>query len=445
MSYYEKNKKFNDYYYQNNFKQAETYLLKDKRAEKRKTKLIYFLNRGMLSHVMGNYAESNVFFEKAYVLSENLRKKEYADEALALISNPNMVDYKGEVFEIINMHYFKALNFAFQNNYQAAVVEARRINIQLNALSDKYVKNNRYRNDAFAHYLNGVLYESIRDYNNAFIAYRNAYNYYTNDYTKLYNLKPPIQLKEALLNSAYQMGFMNELKLFEDSFKLKHTFNTQDTLHDVFFIWHNGLGPIKEEWSINFYLIEGDGGELIFKNDEFGLSFPYRINNNEARKESLADLKIIRVAFPKYVERKPLFNNGKLIISDKEYQLEKLQDINAIAFKSLEDRMLREFGTALLRLSLKQAAELALRKSNDDVGAALGVLNSITEKADTRNWQILPHSIYAVRLKMPIGKHSIKFKTHSTIKGQTQLFDVTIHVQANRINFFTFTTSHTIL
>ena len=36
----------------------------------------------------------------------------------------------------------------------------------------------RYRNDGFARYVCGILYEAAGDLNNAFIAYRNAYEAY---------------------------------------------------------------------------------------------------------------------------------------------------------------------------------------------------------------------------------------------------------------------------
>ena len=151
-SYYSKNIKFNDYYKKADFEKAEQILVKDKKGPKRNTKLIYFLNRGVIAHALGKYSESNDFFEQAYILGEDYRKN-IGSEALALLSNPMVSEYKGEDFELLTLHYFKALNYVFLNNYDNALVEARRINNKLNELSDKYLKNNRYKNDAFAHYL----------------------------------------------------------------------------------------------------------------------------------------------------------------------------------------------------------------------------------------------------------------------------------------------------
>ena len=67
-----------------------------------------------------------------------------------------------------------------------ALVEVRKINIRLQQLNDKYPDHkNRYQRDAFAQLLMGLIYDAAGDYNNAFIAYRNAYNTYQTDYLKI--------------------------------------------------------------------------------------------------------------------------------------------------------------------------------------------------------------------------------------------------------------------
>ena len=57
-------------------------------------------------------------------------------------------------------------------------------------------------------------------------------------------------------------------------------------------------------------------------------------------------------------------------------------------------------GTSLLRLGLKKATELKLAQENAALGAAATITNALTEKADTRNWQTLPHSIYYQRVPL---------------------------------------------
>ena len=67
-------------------------------------------------------------------------------------------------------------------------------------------------------------------------------------------------------------------------------------------------------------------------------------------------------------------------------------------------------GTSLLRLGLKKAAELKLAQENAALGAAATITNAITEKADTRNWQTLPHSIYYTRVPLNAGNNNLVLK-----------------------------------
>jgi len=439
-SYYKKNLKFNEYFRNAEFEKADQILEKDKKGPKRNTKLIYFLNRGVVAHALGKYSESNTYFEQAYIFGEDYRKN-IGSEALALVSNPMTSDYKGEDFELLTLHYFKALNFVFLNNYSDALVEARRINVKLNALSDKYLKNIHYKNDAFAHYLMGILFESSKEYNNAFTSYRNAYNCYKDDYSKLFGVAAPISLKKDLIRAAALTGFNDQVSLYEKEFGIKNE-TAQTNLNDVVFLWNNGLSPVKEEWSINFVLVKGADGMCTFVNEEYGMSFPFMADSKEGN-GGLGDLKMIRVAFPKYVERVPLYNSASVKVNNETFEMEQVQNINAIAFKSLEDRMLREFSNALLRLATKKAAEMALRNQNQDAGAALGILNAITEKADTRNWQTIPHSIYLTRLCLPEGKNTLSFVAKSSFTSTSKTYSMDVIVKPGKVNFFTFSTFDT--
>ncbi len=439
-SYYSKNLKFNEHFRKGEFDKAEEVLNKDKKGGERHTKLIYFLNKGMVAHAMNKFAESNNYFEQAYILGEDYHKN-IGSEALSLLSNPLASEYKGEDFELLTLHYYKALNFIYLNNYNDALVEARRINVKLNALTDKYTKSNRYKNDAFAHYLMGILFESSKEYNNAFISYRNAYNCYKDEYTNLFGLSAPESLKHSVIRTAQLTGFNDQVKIYEKEFGFKYE-KASSELYDVVLLWNNGLSPVKEEWSINFFLVEGSDGMLTFVNEEYGLSFPFYNNSGEST-GSLGDLKMLRVAFPKYVERQALYNEGIIKVNNQLFTMERVQNINAIAFKSLEDRMLREFSNALMRLAVKKAAELALRKQNQDAGAALGILNAITEKADTRNWQTLPHSIYMQRFKLPEGKQTIEFEAKSQY-NQSRKYTLNIDVRPNKVNFASISTFDTV-
>ena len=89
--------------------------------------------------------------------------------------------------------------------------------------------------------------------------------------------------------------------------------------------------------------------------------------------------------------------------------MELAEDIEQIAQKTLHQRMLRELSKTLLRFAVKKGSEYALRKE-DKTGLAnlLSFVNATTEKADTRAWHTIPHSIYYTRLRLPAGKHDVQ-------------------------------------
>ena len=404
-TYYQRQQEFNRYFTSGRLEEALNTLDSDRKAKKKRTRLIYVLNKGTLHHLLGNYTKSNEYFEEAYILGEDYLK-DYMNEALALITNPNVTEYKGEDFELLMIHYYKAMNFIQLGNYDAALVECRRMNNKLNVLNDRFTSNKRYRRDAFINNLMGILYEASGDHNNAFIAYRNAYNIYSEDYAELFGVNVPEQLKTDLLRAAYNIGFHDQVRFYESKFDITYRHQLSPDNGDLVLFWKNGLGPVKDEWSLNFHAVKGQGGEVIFVNEELGLSFPFHVPPGQKSSGNIGDLRIVRVAFPKYVERKQVYANARLRFSNDSHPLHLAQNINAIAFKSLEDRMLRELGSALLRLAVRQTTEALVRRQNNELGALLGIFGAATERADTRHWQTLPYSVHYARVSLPEGKHS---------------------------------------
>ena len=435
-TYYQRNIKFQELFVQGKIEEAKKELNKNKRAAKDKNRLLYYLQNGVVLQILDKFEESNEFFENAYIFTEDLQKN-HAAEAYSLLYNPEALPYSGEDFERILIHYYKAMNYLRQNKLEEALVECRRINIKLNQLNDKYGKNkNRYKSDAFALNLMGIIFEVSGDYNSAFISYRNAYETYEGEYKPLFGVSAPLQLKKDLLRCAYLNGFIDELGKYEKQFGMKYSHDERDGGELVFF-WHNGLGPVKGEWSINFFVVRGKGGQVTFVNEDRGLSFPFYLDDSDDSVK-LGDLKFVRIAFPKYLERKTYFRNAELIVSGEKYPLELAQDINAIALKTLEDRMTRELANTLLRFALKQASENVVRKKSESLGALLSVANALSEKADTRNWQTLPYSISYARIPLSEGESTIELKSysHREVTEHSEIFQ--LEIEKNKTVFYVF-------
>ena len=415
-SYYQRNIEIQRMILSGKLDDAEKKLEGDKRIQRDRNRLLYLFDMGFINHLQQDYAKSNEFFNEADLLIEDY-KKSYGAEALALISNPEVKPYKPEDFESVMVHYYKSLNYLLLSEFDASIVEAKRMNLVLNQLNDKYKDHkNRYQADAFAHILIGLSYEASKDLNNAFIAYRNAYNIYTGEHG-YFDISAPEQLKSDLLRCAYLLGFQSDLEFYEREFGRKYEpRNTENG--ELVFLWHNGMGPIKDEVSFNFIAIPGQTGYVIFENAELGVSFPFYIGEDKQKRDDLLALRLVRVAFPKYLERPTYHKDAHIMVNGQKHPLELMENINDIAFKTLKDRFLREMGVSLLRLGLKKAAEIKLAQENVALGAAATITNAITEKADTRNWQTLPHSVYYQRATLDAGDNVIGIRMQNVNKRE---------------------------
>lgn len=420
---------------QKNYEQAESILANKKWEKKKRNILLYYLNKGTVLHMLGKYKESNEYFQKADFYLED-HHKNYGLTALSLLSSPAIEPYAGENYEKILLHYYSTLNYLQLNEPDEALVECKRMLIMMQNITTYYKNNNKYNRDAFTHLLLGIVYDAKNDPEDAFIAYRNAYEIYRDDYKKLLGTDIPMQLKKDLLRTAYLNGSYSELELFEKEFGF--TYDRKQTISgSLVCFWNKGLCPVKEQRSIHFVITNMGNGYVLFTNLELGLTLPFYIGDDQNKIDNLVKMKIIRVSIPKFVSRPPDYQTAFIKTGNEEYPLEIAEDIDAIAHRSLDDRMAKELGETLLRFALKRLSEMEANKNNNkDLSVALNIVNTLTEQADTRNWQMLPYSINYTRVNLKEGKNNLTF--HS-VGNNSHVDSLTINVSGNKTYFQSFT------
>ncbi len=439
MTWHQKNIAVHNQIQSGNLEKADKILAADKKSQEGQNRILNLLDRGVLNYMLGNYKLSIEFFKEADIIIEDYRKS-LGNEAIALLTNPMAKPYLPEDFEVVLINFYQSMNYISLGEWDEALVECKRANIKLNNLNDKYKDHkNRYQQDAFIHLLMGLIYDAQKDYNNAFIAYRNANTIFENDYLQNFGIGSPEQLKKDILRTAYKTGFMNEVFFYENKFSMKLDSTNRDDGNLIFF-WMNGLGPVKAEWSLTFAKQGGGLGYINFVNDEMGLDFPFYVDDlSSSQRSRLNDLSITHIAFPKYTTRSPVYHSATLLTDDnKSYPLEITENINAIAYKVLQDRMLRDLGNSLLRVALKKTIENIVRNEDKTAGFFVGLFNTATEKADTRNWQTLPFSISYCRSSLAIGEHSLKLRTNSENGIDEHI--INIPIREGGMHFFGFHT-----
>ena len=109
-TYYQKSFEFHQDFASGNIEEAKHFLEKNTKASEKKDRLLYFLDRGVVEQMLGNYKESNFYFEEAYLYHENYSNT-LGSDLLGMVSNPMVKPYKAEDFEAVLIHYYKAINF----------------------------------------------------------------------------------------------------------------------------------------------------------------------------------------------------------------------------------------------------------------------------------------------------------------------------------------------
>ena len=270
--------------------------------------------------------------------------------------------------------------------------------------NDKYEDKSVYSEDAFARYLSGMLYEadapdSLQNLDSAYIDYYKAYEGYQK-YGGDYGTPMPRVFVEDFLRVAEATDRLGELKdLATGKQWIKHS--DAKGMGRLVLLYFAGKSPVKVEEAI---ISVGPHGP-------------------------------IKIAFPRYEVTQPSCRSGELMVkgagSDTvlSANTELVEDINAIAVKSLTDRKARYVTKAVARAIIKQIAvhvateqiDNALAKAIAKVAATAAAAAS--EIADTRSWRTLPGQIQLLRTFVPAGSYNASVRLCGAVEdlGQIEL------------------------
>jgi hypothetical protein len=406
-------------------KGADAIVQRSEKEYGEKSRLLYGMDRGMTLQLAGDYQQSNAVLEQAEEELDRLYTRKIRTETLAFMTNDTELPYEGDPYEQVLINVLKAVNYAVLGQWQDALVEARRIDHRLNVLSDRTTDKNAYREDGFARYLSGILYESTGDVNNAFIAYRNAYE--TFEATRAWShTTVPSQLREDLLRTAEALHFTQELAEYQHVFPSTRWETSQALQHlaQIVVISYNGRAPRKEDQFLDLP-ISLDALQLVLLNRGFSQANQHA---NRAVDTALYGFngRVVRVALPRLIPQKThvpvdtvnlIPDNGTRVTLNTEL----VHNVTALAEKALSERMAGITVKALARAATKFAlAEGATRGAQQaagkDAGPWVGLLVGLltkslavaSEEADKRSWQTLPDEIHLARVWVPPGRYQVQ-------------------------------------
>lgn len=372
--------------------------------------LLYYLDKGMLCHYAELYGDSSPLLEDGERAIETAFTKSVTQEIGALLLNDNSREYAGEDYEDIYINAFNALNYYHLGEIDEALVEIRRMNNKLAYLAHKYdaaLSNlqkkaleerleeipanpraaGKFTDSALARYLGMLFYRGAGLYDDARIDSEWLQAAFANAPT-VYTYPPPESLAGELAIPA-GMARLNVLAF-------------------------GGLSPVKREQVLRLPL---PGGHWI------------------------------KIALPELVSRRYNIARIELAFDNGEcFDLELLEDIDAVARETFKVRQQLIYLRTILRAALKSASSSAFDSAADrasgEARLVLGVLSvatqlfsELSEQADLRISRYFPSKAYVYGINVPPGLYSFQVKYyHKNGKQITSVRYENIAIKANALN-----------
>lgn len=350
--------------------------LLEKQSHPGRDEVLYLMNKGMLLRMAGQPVASNEALEAAKKRIAELYATSVSEQATSLLVNDATRSFTGAEFEQVLVNVYMALNYLDQHKLDDARVEALQVDIRLRELAGK-IPDSVYREDAFARYLTGIIFEELGEWSDAMISYRQAYKAY-GSYQKNFGSPVPESLKVDLLRLAQKMGLDDELRRYKQEFGISE-WKSVAALRDqgeLILTFHNGLAPPMLEKSV--------------------------ANVNPATG------RFVRISLPYYEGRQQPVRRARVIVNDAQVYTQPAEDISAIAMRSLDAKMPAITARAIARAIAKDQTARRAGKDNELAGLIINIANTLTERADTRSWATLPANIQLARIPLPPGSYSVK-------------------------------------
>jgi len=393
-------------------------------------RVLYQMDRGMTLHLAGQYRDSNALLEQADAEVDALYTRQVRTEAKAFLVNDTLLPYEGDPYEQVMINVVKALNYAALGAWEDALVEARRIDQRLNLLADRAGDRETYREDGFARYMTGILYEATGDLNNAFIAYRKAYEGYTHTQSWA-RVKPPPLLRTDLLRITEALHLTQEHQEYRDAFT-GVAWEAEEKLRQlaqIVVIGYNGRAPRKEDQFLDLPISLDALRLVLITKGALGGSRP----DTRGAESLLYGLNghVVRVALPKLVPQKTGIAFEEVTVAGAadtfSARTELTQDVGALAAKSLNDRynqlVLKAVARGAVKYAMAEGAGRGARmaasgQNNQNLGPLVGLLvgglaHALaigTEESDKRSWRTLPDEIHIARLWVPPGSYELRVR-----------------------------------
>ena len=392
----------------------------------KKPDIPFLFELGLVAHYANHFQESNTAFDQAGDIAEDRYTKSVSKEAASLVTSDQMRPYSGTRYERLLSHYYRAINYVYLNQLEGALVECRRATALINYFKGENEKYNFFGAGFLAH-LSGILFEATGEWNDAYISYKQAAEYYRNAAEKT-GVEMPEDIGRSLVRLARKLGFLDELERYEEEYG-KFSRRPENTGELILF-YESGYVPPKGEDALTFPILKADDVD-----DE---KFVPTLMGRQGRVYKDIELEyLLRVAIPTLDSDRPVLSGIEVVVGDMKMRGMLVEDVENIAIETFKAQrpiiLLRTLGRALLKyLAYREA-----NKENEVLGLLVNLAGVVTEQADKRSWQTLPNQIFMVRMSLPAGTHTLNLSFLDE-NGRNRGRDAVpnIKINPNRITFW---------
>lgn len=359
--------------------------------------VLYLLNKAMVQRMAGEYADSVQSFEQAKPLMQYLEATSVTETAAALTVTEQLRTYQAPLYERLMVHVYQGLNYLQLGQPDSARVETLQIDDLLKRL---YPATAAAPNggDAFPRYFSGLVFESLGEYSDAMIAYRQALQAY-----KAQGMPDggvPQDLKLSLCRFADFLGLKDELDGYKKRFGIESwpPVGRNDTQGQIIFVFSNGLGP--EKLAQSALLPDPSSGHYF------------------------------SVSLPVLQRRPPRVSAAVVSAGGDDVRTEEVENIAADASLQLAADRPKLLAAEFARNVARAAAANQMDKKAQGLGSLLSLIGSAADQADVRIWGTLPDNIQLARLRLAPGTYDMTVR----LGGRTQVLKG-VQVQAGQMTF----------
>ncbi len=353
-----------------------------------KDQLVYLLDYATALQMAHNFTDSTKAYLKADKLAEELDYVSVTQEAGRILTNEEFKSYQGDTFEKIFINAELALNYLAIGQLDEALVEARRINQKFSKLRKESKRN--FELNPFAQYLTGLLWEADQRWDDAAIAYSDAYKIAPATTGLAEDL---VRISQKAHRNDDYLRWKNKFKGLEEDPEWKKSGNGQ-----IVVLVQQGWGPRKEPDPGNF-------------------RFPIL-------RSVPSNTKAAKVEFP--------VGAGQPSVITHE-----IYNVTEAAIATLNDDRGALLARRLGGVVAKEIAADQIRQKNELLGLAAWVTLHVTDRADLRQWSTLPSTIQMARIFAKPGTYNINLVGVDAAGNPTgeRKDNVSVVVQSKKIAF----------